>query len=340
LAFKGFFVFLPKYLEIQFGVPQSTINIYMAFTGTVGFAAGVLTGSMVMKFCKLQGRKAAAWVAVCSTAAALLSFMNATVGCKSVLSGIGDIGRTNNFTFTTPCNNQCLCEEVNLFPVCNREGSVFYSPCHAGCSDYTQVPHFGLVFSNCTCAGATFNEVSRDFCNDDHCTSQFTWYFVNMAISGMFGGMGVVPGVLIMLRSVPAMHRSVSLGFNGFLVSLLATLPSPIMWGAIIDRFCIYWNRSCDKNGACAIYDTVNLRIWLHVVYGGLRMISLISDIWVCYYAKGLKLTDEDDDEEEPKEEHHNKNRKLSLVHKHEDDEEHIPGTVEQLASNGITPLV
>uniref|UniRef100_A0A915EG28 PIN-like protein n=1 Tax=Ditylenchus dipsaci TaxID=166011 RepID=A0A915EG28_9BILA len=51
-----------------------------------------------------------------------------------------------------------------------------------------------------------------------------------MAISGIIGGMGVIPGVLIMLRSVPPKHRSVSLGFNGFLVSLFATLPSPIIW--------------------------------------------------------------------------------------------------------------
>ncbi|TKR87203.1 hypothetical protein L596_011644 [Steinernema carpocapsae] len=336
LAFKGFFVFLPKYLEIQFGIPQATINIYMAFTGTIGFACGVIIGSVVMKFAKLQGRKAAAWVAVCSTAAALLSFMNATVGCKSSLAHIGDFGRTTNFTFSTPCNQMCICEEVNLFPVCNKGGNVFYSPCHAGCGNYSQVPDVGLVFADCSCANG-YTEVSRDFCNDDHCNSQFVKYFVNMAISGVFGGMGVVPGVLIMLRSVPAMHRSVSLGFNGFLVSLLATLPSPILWGAIIDKFCIYWNRSCDKNGACAIYDTDNLRIWLHVVYGGLRIISLVSDIWVCYFAKGLKLTDEDE-EEPPKPIDDHKNRKLSLVHHHEDDE--IPGKVEEMTNNGITPLI
>lgn len=29
LAFKGFYIFLPKYLEIQFGIPQYKINMYM-----------------------------------------------------------------------------------------------------------------------------------------------------------------------------------------------------------------------------------------------------------------------------------------------------------------------
>lgn len=29
IAFKGFYIFLPKYLEIQFGIPQYKINMYM-----------------------------------------------------------------------------------------------------------------------------------------------------------------------------------------------------------------------------------------------------------------------------------------------------------------------
>lgn len=63
LAFKGYFVFQAKYLELQFGVPQYRIQRYIASTGIVGFACGVMLGSVSMKFFKLQGRKAAAWVA-------------------------------------------------------------------------------------------------------------------------------------------------------------------------------------------------------------------------------------------------------------------------------------
>lgn len=38
------------------------------------------------------------------------------------------------------------------------------------------------------------------------------------------------------------------------------------------------------------------------MIYGGLRLFSLLSDIWVIYWAKGLKLVDEEDEEEKPKE--------------------------------------
>jgi hypothetical protein len=40
LAFKGFMVFLPKYLENHYGIPQYQVQMYMAVFGVVGFAIG------------------------------------------------------------------------------------------------------------------------------------------------------------------------------------------------------------------------------------------------------------------------------------------------------------
>ncbi|KAK6052265.1 hypothetical protein COOONC_10230 [Cooperia oncophora] len=154
-----------------------------------------------------------------------------------------------------------------------------------------------LTFTDCECSGTSDLAVSRDYCPTEHCNSQFHLFFFNQAAGAVFGGLSVVPGMLIVLRSVPPEHRSISLGFNGFLVSLLATLPSPVFWGKIFDLSCLMWQNVCSKTGACPIYDTDQLRIRLHIIYGGLRIFSLLSDIWVVYWAKGLKLVDE---EEEP----------------------------------------
>ncbi|VDO77798.1 unnamed protein product [Heligmosomoides polygyrus] len=281
LAFKGFFVFLGKYLEIQFGVPQYRIQKYLAGTGVVGFACGVIIGSVAMRKFRLQGRKAASWVAVCSLVAALISFANGAVGCKSVIGQIGEQAVANNFTFPT-CRKDCVCDEMPFYPVCD----VFYSPCQAGCplsganfSIYTKVC-MPLIFTQCECSGTPDLAVSRDYCPTAQNVGQVFYNF----------------------RSVPPEHRSISLGFNGFLVSLLATLPSPVFWGKIFDMSCLMWQNVCNKTGACPIYDTDQLRIRLHMIYGGLRLFSLLSDIWVIYWAKGLKLVDEEDEEEKPKE--------------------------------------
>uniref|UniRef100_A0A7I4YUP1 Solute carrier organic anion transporter family member n=1 Tax=Haemonchus contortus TaxID=6289 RepID=A0A7I4YUP1_HAECO len=305
LAFKGFFVFLGKYLEIQFGVPQYRIQKYLAGTGVVGFACGVIIGSVAMRKFHLQGRKAATWVAVGSLVAALLSFANGAVGCKSVIGQIGEQGLANNFSFPS-CRKDCVCDGMPFYPVCNTKGDVFYSPCQAGCplsganfSIYTKMEKgMPLTFTECECSGTSDLAVSRDYCPTEHCNKQFHMFFFNQAIGAVFAGSSVVPGMLIVLRSVHPEHRSISLGFNGFLVSLLATLPSPVFWGKIFDLSCLMWQNVCSKTGACPIYDTDQLRIRLHLIYGGLRILSLLSDIWVIYWAKGLKLVDEEDENE------------------------------------------
>ncbi|CAJ0590982.1 unnamed protein product [Cylicocyclus nassatus] len=323
LAFKGFFVFLGKYLEIQFGVPQFRIQKYLATTGVVGFAIGVIIGSFCMRKFRLQGRKAAGWVAFCSLVSAAVSFLNASVGCKSVIGEIGDQGVANNFSFPS-CRPDCLCEGMPFYPVCNNKGDIFYSPCQAGCplsgANFTIFSKMEkgtpLVFTECECAGSDNFAVSRDYCPVEHCNSQFNTFFFNQALGAVFGGLSVVPGMLIVLRSVPPEHRSISLGFNGFLVSLLATLPSPVFWGKIFDMSCLMWQNLCSKTGACPIYNTDELRIRIHLIYGGLRVLSLLSDIWVVYWAKGLKLVDE----EEEKKKEDGSVRELELLNR----EEHV----------------
>uniref|UniRef100_A0AC34QS82 Solute carrier organic anion transporter family member n=1 Tax=Panagrolaimus sp. JU765 TaxID=591449 RepID=A0AC34QS82_9BILA len=304
-TFKGFFVFLPKYVEVQFGLPQYKINMFMGIIGVFGFAIGVLLGTVVMKLWKFEGRRAAGWVAACSAFAALLSFANAGVGCDSTLTTLGN-DLTAKMDLNLPCMSNCGCDKMPMFPVCDVQGNVFYSPCHAGCPfTFNEIQLFsstqkngagGVVFSNCRCSES--GEVSRQFCLASDCEIKAYMYFFIMALGGMVGGMGVTPGVLIILRAVPPVHRSISLGFNGFLVSLLATLPSPIFWGFLIDRFCIKWDEKCaDSKGSCSLYDAANLRVWLHVLYGVLRVVSLVTDVFVLYHAKNLRLVEDVPDE-------------------------------------------
>ncbi|KAK5975540.1 Solute carrier organic anion transporter family member 1B3, partial [Trichostrongylus colubriformis] len=269
-----------------------------AATGMVGFVSGVMAGSVAMRKFRLQGRRAATWVAVCSLVAALMGFANGAVGCKSVIGQIGDQAVSNNLSFPG-CREDCVCDGMPFYPVCNSKGDVFYSPCQAGCplsganfSIYAKKDKStSLTFTDCECSGTEDGVVSRSYCPTEHCTGQFHIFLVNKVIGAVFGGLAVVPGM-----SVPPEHRSISLGFNGLLVSLLATLPSPVFWGKIFDMSCLMWQNVCSKTGACAIYNTDQLRIRLHVIYGSLRLFALIADVWVIYWAKNLKLIDEEDE--------------------------------------------
>ncbi|KHJ77916.1 hypothetical protein OESDEN_22464 [Oesophagostomum dentatum] len=120
---------------------------------------------------ELPRRKAATWVACCSFACGLASFLNGAIGCKSIIHEIGSQGLTNNFTFP-PCRPDCACDGMPFYPVCNTLGDVFYSPCQAGCpltgANFTIFKKMEkgapLIFTECECAGTKDLTVSRDFC--------------------------------------------------------------------------------------------------------------------------------------------------------------------------------
>jgi hypothetical protein len=58
--------------------------------GVISFAFGILFGALGMKFLKLQGRRAATWVAITGAIAASFSFINANIGCKSTMTTLGE----------------------------------------------------------------------------------------------------------------------------------------------------------------------------------------------------------------------------------------------------------
>ncbi|KJH41960.1 sodium-independent organic anion transporter [Dictyocaulus viviparus] len=203
-----------------------------AMFGVFGFAFGTIIGGFLTCQYRLNGRKAAMFVLVVSTINMCLFFSKTFIWCESVVNSVGLNSRNNNYNFTRECNSECGCTGSHLYPVCDAKGYAFFSPCHAGCHEVK----VNREFSSCDCADG--GVVRKNFCKDS-CTFSTTIFFGTVLIGALFAGMGVVPGLLILLRSVPPETRSQSLGFQGLLVSLFGTLPSPILWGFVIDSSCL-----------------------------------------------------------------------------------------------------
>jgi len=254
--------------------------------GIVGFAVGMALGGVIMRRFKIAGRTAALWVAISSFLAIAIATSKVGLACDSVVNQIGKARELNpTHSYINDCNAGCHCERAALYPVCDRLGKAYYSPCHAGCQD----------------VNITDREVRRDWCKDD-CDPMIVVYFAFVICGGFIGGLSTIPGVLIVLRSVPQQHRSISFGFSGLIVSLFATLPSPFLWGLLVDTTCLHWGTNCEGGqGTCRIYNSASLRIRMHAFYGTLRLISLITDVWVWYHATDLKLISEEEEKDEPK---------------------------------------
>uniref|UniRef100_A0A183CTU8 SO1C1 n=1 Tax=Globodera pallida TaxID=36090 RepID=A0A183CTU8_GLOPA len=53
-AFKGYFVFLPKFLENHYGIPQYRVHLFIAAFGVLGFALGTASGGLIMRWNNLN----------------------------------------------------------------------------------------------------------------------------------------------------------------------------------------------------------------------------------------------------------------------------------------------
>lgn len=50
------------------------------------------------------------------------------------------------------------------------------------------------------------------------------------------------------------------MGFGIMLMSLFAFIPSPIIFGSLLDNTCLVWGKTCSGNGNCWLYDGETLR--------------------------------------------------------------------------------
>ncbi|VDN04112.1 unnamed protein product [Thelazia callipaeda] len=292
-AFRGYMIFVPKYLEIQFDIPQYNVYILLASFGVFGFAMGAISGSIFVRYYRLNGRQIAILLFVLSLITNILFLSKAFVGCYSTSTAVGINGRLTNYNYTHTCNSNCACQSSPLYPVCDKSGFVYFSPCHAGCHDVkiVDLKIHQLEFSSCECAPDKV--LSKENCKSN-CTVK-AWIFFILAMLGAFiAGNCLVPGMLLLIRSVPPAHRSIAFGLQGFLVSLFATLPSPLVWGAIVDTTCLVWNYTCHgTKGACIIYEADLLRQRLHFTYVTFRLLSTLIDLYVIKHANGINILNE-----------------------------------------------
>ncbi|TKR72343.1 hypothetical protein L596_019811 [Steinernema carpocapsae] len=297
-ALKGYKAFLPKYVTAHYGLPQYKATTYVGICITFMFALGTVLGGIITRLTRMNGRKAALFIATVSTLNYMAFASKTLFGCTSVVSQIGETGQLTRFNYSNGCNMGCSCEGAQLYPVCDSTGLAYYSPCHAGCRDalVKNAEEHNLEFTNCDCVADGIGSVSKHFCHDD-CSNMTILFFVFSAMGALIAGLGMVPGLLVLIRSVPPATRSIALGVHAFVISLLGTLPSPVIWGALIDSACLVWDKTCGKRGTCNIYDTEALRIKMHTIYVMIRIVAMFADLYVLYHSKGLNIQEEEEDE-------------------------------------------
>ncbi|XP_071407451.1 solute carrier organic anion transporter family member 1B3-like isoform X2 [Pithys albifrons albifrons] len=268
-SFIGFLTYKPKYMEQQYGQSTSKSNFLIGVTSLPPVSLGIFLGGLIMKKYKMGIIGATKFSFTMSFLAYAISFLHFFVGCESyavagmTVSYEGKPILYDEKAIFSACNSHCKCDSNVWDPVCGDNGITYVSACLAGCE--TSEGHGkNTVFHNCTCLQISSswtgnNSATVGQCpKSEDCSMNFIYYIVIQVIGGFCYALGGTPAYMIMFRCVRPELKALAVGLYTLIMRVLAGIPAPVYFGAVIDKTCLKWGRtSCGQRGACRLYDSV-----------------------------------------------------------------------------------
>nr|KAG5698557.1 hypothetical protein BaRGS_027068 [Batillaria attramentaria] len=312
---SGFVVFLPKYIETQFGTSTSVANLFTGGIGIPGAVIGILMGGYLLKRFQLKPKGALQFVLALNCLAIGGFGIFFFLGCDNHRIAGATLPYFNSSghkifeaNLTSQCNQNCDCSPNHLEPICGINGITYFSPCHAGCTGANDLTQPGqqrfLNYSGCSCI------LSQPSVRGDHeviisplatsgpCKSQCERLlpFLILLVVMTFCVAGTqMPLLMVTLRSVDKEEKAFALGLQYVIMRLFAYVPAPIYFGNVIDSACLLWSARCESSGSCLVYDIVQFRYRYIGVGASLKLISIVFFFFVWLIVRKKAMTDDTD---------------------------------------------
>ncbi|THD27393.1 Solute carrier organic anion transporter family member [Fasciola hepatica] len=276
----GFASFLPKYLEMEYHISKSATSAIAGGLIVPSGALGILIGGLILHRFRFHRRAAIQFVLFVNLIilGCITSFF--FLGCHNPpIAGVtrGYPNQENRTVWpsidltVSQCNQNCRCDRNAWFPVCHSPSGIsFISPCFAGCTKRSTGldPFERAFFEDCSClpmlTGNNTHEWGRVV--HDQCPLQCNTIvlFVIVLTTCLFlTGVIQNPLLMVTMRSVNHSERSFALGLQFVIIRLLANMPSPIVFGRVIDEACRYWRYESGRRGDCAFVDVRKLNNYM-----------------------------------------------------------------------------
>lgn len=290
--------FSTKFFESQFAITSTHAAAVLGAIAILGGCGGSFMGGYLVTRFNLTAEGIIKMCASVSLVPWLCIFMfrtycndpNFAVNIPAVQNG------SNPFEF--PCNSHCNCNLGVYNPVCSMDGTVFFSPCFAGCE--VQLAAGGArMYTNCSCLTSAKpvtlkngTEVSvqalRKKCNTG---CKLLPYFTLAIFAALYSSfLNLAPVATVLLRVVPLKERSVALALKWIILRLLASIPGPVLVGRVIDRTCLVWQSLCGRSGSCLYYNNKLLAHNLFTVLILLKSLSILMyTLALIMYRRHLK---------------------------------------------------
>lgn len=289
-SIAGSITFTPKYVEHQFTLPTWKTNIILGIEKVIGASTGTLLGGVFtskLKLSRLGCLKLKLLIAFLSACLEVFGFL---FGCPR--SNISGVIWNNEYDFKQAsievnhsCQTPCYCPD-EFYPVCGSDNVNYLSPCTAGCTTFNQTLE---EFASCYCIQNGSTAISG-LCETD-CPYLYPFIGINL-LKSFISTFAIVPGYVILLRSVLEEDKAIAIGMMSFLTSLLGWLPGPIVFGHLLDSTCVWWSELCGIRGECLLYDIKDMRIKIHVLTVSLRFLSgvVLIGAFVAAYIEEKRL--------------------------------------------------
>ncbi|CAN7983183.1 unnamed protein product [Ixodes pacificus] len=305
-ATAGYGTAFTKYVEFQFGQSASKASYYTGAAKVVTTMVGIMVGAVAVHRLRPRPTILAGYSALVETALTAGFIAMMFIGCDNpIVAGVSP-GTNTTTSLVDACNVNCDCTTQIYEPVCSSDKlTSFFSPCHAGCKDVSLSPSNKTVYSNCSCIATAVAEASS-YVTPGLCGSMCNKLslFLMIVIAGqLLGSTGRIGSMLIYLRCVDPIDKSMALGTTSSLLNMFAFIPYPLVYGAILDSSCLVWEEKCGRRGNCWLYDIEKLRFSLHLITVVFLAVASLCYVAVVFFSGSITNFYEDDLEEEKGEE-------------------------------------
>jgi sodium-independent organic anion transporter len=290
---QPFWTYTPKLMETLYHTSASASAFLTGTFGLTASALGILTAGIVITKFQPSARKLTLWNVVIGIMSGLAVLSFAFMPCS-------ENERSVNLQFDAACNADCHCDYQKYAPVCGVDGTTYTSACHAGCVSLTKA-NATKIFESCSCVGGDLGRTATHGPCPVDCNSILVIFIAVKCIMKFLGASGRAANFLVGIRCIEKEDKAVALGFGMAFVRLLASVPSPIFFGYILDSACVVFGKTCSHKGNCWLYDNEHLRYTFNFIAAGCIFIGAAFDFGVWHYSKDLKIFDDDDGDVEKK---------------------------------------